>query len=166
MDFIQIVFIAMLMFSIVSIFLSIPGNFIVFLNTLIYGVVTHFDNLSLSFMLLIFVVAVLIELLEYFIIAFGARKYGASRLGVIGAIIGGIGGSISGFFFSPVLGAIFGGLIGVVVGTMAVELLRGKRMREVLNATYGALLGRVGGLSVKAIGTVTLVVIVANQIFF
>lgn len=166
MDFIQILFIAMLAFSIVSIFLSIPGNFIVFLNTLFYGVFTNFDNLSFSFLLIIFIIAVLIELLEYLIIAFGARKYGASKLGVVAAIIGGIGGSISGFFFSPVLGAIIGGFIGVMAGTMAIELLRGKNIREVLYATYGALLGRVGGLSVKAIGTVTLVVIVANRILF
>ncbi len=166
MDFIQIVFIAMLAFSIVSIFLSIPGNFIVFLNTLFYGVFTDFDKLSFSFLLIIFIIAVLIELLEYLIIAFGARKYGASKLGVVAAIIGGIGGSISGFFFSPVLGAIIGGFIGVMAGTMTIELLRGKNIREVLYATYGALLGRVGGLSVKAIGTVTLVVIVANRILF
>jgi uncharacterized protein YqgC (DUF456 family) len=166
MDFIQILFIAMLAFSIVSIFLSIPGNFIVFLNTLLYGVVTDFDNLSFSFLLIVFIIAILIELLEYLIIAFGARKYGASKLGVVGAIIGGIGGSISGFFFSPVLGAIIGGFIGVMVGTIAIEFLRGKYLREALYATYGALLGRVGGLTVKAIGTVTLVVIVANRILF
>jgi uncharacterized protein YqgC (DUF456 family) len=166
MDFVQIVFITMLAFSIVSIFLSIPGNFIVFLNTLLYGIFTNFDNLPFSFILIIFIIAVLIELLEYLIIAFGARKYGTSRFGVVGAIIGGIGGSISGFFFSPVAGAIIGGFIGVMVGTMAIELLRGKQIREVLYATYGAILGRVGGLSVKAIGTVTLVVIVANKIFF
>lgn len=166
MDFIQILFIAMLVFSIVSIFLSIPGNFIVFLNTFLYGAITNFDHLSFSFFLIIFIAAVLIELLEYLIIVFGARKYGASKLGVIGAIIGGIGGSISGFFFSPVVGAIIGGLFGVMIGTMTVELLRGKQIREALYATYGALLGRVGGLSVKAIGTVTLVVIVANKILF
>jgi uncharacterized protein YqgC (DUF456 family) len=166
MDFIQIFFIAMLAFSIGSIFLSIPGNFIVFLNTLLYGVITNFDKLSFTFLLIIFIIAILVELLEYLIIAFGARKYGASKLGVIGAIIGGIGGGISGFFFSPVLGAIIGGFIGVMIGTMAIELLRGKNIREVLYATYGALLGRVGGLTVKAIGTVTLVVIVANRVLF
>jgi len=166
MDFIQILFITMLAFSIVSIFLSIPGNFIVFLNTLLYGVVTDFNNLSFSFFLVIFIIAVLIELLEYLIIAFGARKYGTSKLGVVGAILGGIGGGISGFFFSPVVGAIIGGFVGVMAGTMTIELLRGKQIREILYATYGALLGRVGGLSVKTIGTVTLVIIVVNRILF
>jgi uncharacterized protein YqgC (DUF456 family) len=166
MDFIQIVFVAMLLFSIVSIFLSIPGNFIVFLNTLFYGIATDFYNLSFSFFLIVFIVAVSVEFLEYLIIAFGARKYGASKLGVVAAIAGGIGGSISGFFFSPVLGAIIGGFVGVMFGTMVIELIRGKAVRDAMYATYGALLGRVGGLSIKAIGTVTLVVIVANKIFF
>ena len=166
MDVIQIFFITMLGFSIVSIFLSIPGNFVVFLNTLLYGIATSFENMSFSFFLLIFILAITIELLEYLIIAFGARKYGASKLGVVAAILGGIGGSISGFFFSPVVGAIIGGFAGVIAGTMFIELVRGKHVREAMQATFGALLGRVGGLSVKAIGTVTLVVIVANQVLF
>jgi uncharacterized protein YqgC (DUF456 family) len=166
MDIIQIFFVAMLAFSIVSNFLSIPGNFVVFLNTLLYGIATNFENMTFSFLLLIFILAVAIELLEYLIIAFGARKHGASKLGVVVAIIGGIGGSISGFFFSPVLGAIVGGLIGFITGTMTIELLRGKHIREALQATMGALLGRVGGLSVKVIGTITLVVIVMNRLIF
>jgi len=61
MDFIQILFIAMLAFSIVSIFLSIPGNFIVFLNTLLYGVITDFDNLSFSFLLILFIIAIIVD---------------------------------------------------------------------------------------------------------
>jgi uncharacterized protein YqgC (DUF456 family) len=166
MDIIEIFFLAMLAFSIVSNFVGIPGNFVVFLNTLLYGIATNFQNITFSFLLLIFVVAVIIEFLEYLIIAFGARKYGASRLGVVAAIFGGIGGSISGFFFSPVLGAILGGFIGVIIGTLTIELFRGKHIREALQATLGAILGRVGGLSVKAIGTVTLVVIVTNHLFF
>ncbi|MBN2366417.1 MAG: DUF456 domain-containing protein [Calditrichaeota bacterium] len=165
MDILEIFFITILGFSIVSNFLSIPGNFIIFLNTVWYGIATDFNEFSFSFLITLFIVAFTVELLEYFIIAFGARKYGASRLGVVGAILGGIGGGISGFFFSPVFGALVGGFAGVIVGTLTIELLRGKNIREAGNATLGALLGRVGGLTVKAIGSVTMVFIVANKMF-
>ena len=166
MDIIQIFFLAMLAFSIVSIFFSIPGNFVVFLNTLLYGIATNFENMTFWFLVLIFFLALVIELMEYLIIAFGARQFGASKLGVVMAIFGGIIGSISGFSFSPVLGALLGGFLGVILGTLVIELVRGRHITEALKATQGALLGRVGGLSIKAIGTVTLVVIVAHRLLF
>ncbi len=165
MDILEIFFIAILGFSIVSNFLSIPGNFIIFLNSVWYGIATNFNQFSFSFLITLFIVAVAVELLEYFVIAFGARKYGASRLGVVGAILGGIGGGVSGFFFSPVFGAMVGGFAGVIVGTLSVEMLRGKHVREAAHATVGAILGRVGGLTIKAIGTVTMIFIVANKMF-
>ncbi len=166
MDLLEIFFIAVLLFSIASNFLSIPGNFIIFLNTLWYSIATNFDNIGISFLITLLIIAIFVEFIEYLIIAFGARRYGATKLGVIAAILGGIGGSISGFFFSPVLGAIIGGFIGITIGTMSIEVMRGKNVRDAFYATFGAVLGRVGGLSVKAIGSVTMVVIVANRLFF
>ena len=165
MDLLEIFFIAVLLFSIASNFLSIPGNFIIFLNTLWYSIATNFNQIGISFLITLLIIAIFVEFLEYLVIAFGARRYGATKLGVIAAILGGIGGSISGFFFSPVLGAIIGGFIGVIIGTMTIEIMRGKNVNDALYATFGAIIGRVGGLSVKAIGSVTMVVIVANRLF-
>ncbi len=165
MDLLEIFFIAVLLFSIASNFLSIPGNFIIFLNTLWYSIATNFSQIGISFLITLLIIAIFVEFLEYLVIAFGARRYGATKLGVIAAILGGIGGSISGFFFSPVLGAIIGGFIGVIIGTMTIEIMRGKNVYDALYATFGAIIGRVGGLSVKAIGSVTMVVIVANRLF-
>lgn len=166
MNILEILFILILGFSIVSNFFSIPGNFLVVLNAGWYGLATGFHKYSLSFLLVLLVIAVTVELLEYFIIAFGARKYGASKLGIVSGILTGIVGSISGFFVSPILGAIIGGFLGVIVGTATVELIRGENIREALRATYGALLGRLGGLTVKAIGSLTMVVLVASKIAF
>lgn len=166
MEVLQIFFGVILLFSIISNFLSIPGNFIIFLNVAWYSLVTNSDKLSFSFLLTLFVIAVAIELVEYLIIAFGARRFGASKLGVVAAILGGISGSISGFFFSPVMGAIIGGFIGVILGTLSIEMIRGRSIRESVNATFGAVIGRVGGLTIKAIGSVTMVVLVASKILF
>ena len=166
MDVFQIFFLAILLLSVISNFLSIPGNFIILLNTIWYRIITGYDKFSISFILTLLIIAVIIEFLEYLIIAFGARRYGATKLGVIAAILGGVGGSISGFFISPVLGAIIGGFIGVIVGTLGIELIRGKSIRDSLYATFGAVLGRVGGLTIKAIGSLTMAVIVTNELFF
>lgn len=165
MEVLEVFFLVICAFSLVSNFLSIPGNFVIFLNAAWYGLATGFDNFPLNFLLTLFAVAVGVELLEYVVIAFGARRYGASRWGVVAAIIGGIVGSISGFFFSPILGAIIGGIVGVIVGTVSIELWRGKNIRESAYAAFGALLGRLGGLTIKAIGTVTMIVMIAHKLF-
>ncbi|GAB4376776.1 MAG: DUF456 family protein [Calditrichia bacterium] len=164
MDVVELIFVAILGFSIIANFFSIPGNFIIVFNAFWYGLVTGFDRFSFSFMLTLLIIAIGVELLEYIIIAFGARRYGATKLGTVAGILGGIAGSISGFFVSPVLGAIIGGFIGVILGTSLIEITRGRTLNEALNATYGALLGRLGGLTVKALGSLTMVVIVAMKI--
>jgi uncharacterized protein YqgC (DUF456 family) len=164
MEVLEIIFVAILGFSLISNFFSIPGNFIVVFDAGWYGLATGFDDFSLSLFLTLLVIAVAVELLEYFIIAFGARRYGATKMGAAAGILLGIGGSISGFFVSPLLGAIIGGFSGVIVGTLSIELLRGKNLREALHATYGAILGRVGGLTVKVLGSLIMVVIIASKV--
>ena len=166
MDLWEFLFIAILGFSIVANFFSIPGNFLIVFNTGWYGLATGFDRYSLSFFLTLLVIAIVVELLEYFIIAFGARKYGASKLGAVAGVLGGIAGSISGFFFSPVMGAIIGGFLGVIIGSLGLEMIRGRHLKDASKVAYGAILGRVGGLTVKALGSLVMVVIVTMQMFY
>jgi uncharacterized protein YqgC (DUF456 family) len=166
MDILEILFILILGFGLIGNFLSIPGNFVVAINSLWYGLATNFETINFSFILTLILIAAFIEFIEYLIIALGARRYGASRWGVVGAILGGISGGLSGFTFSPVFGAILGGLIGVIIGTMLLELLiKKKNIREAFHAMLGALIGKVGGLTIKVIGTLAMVVIVGYKIF-
>lgn len=166
MTILEVIFFATLLIGVVANFFSLPGNFFVVLNAGWYGLVTGFNHFSSKFLLTLLLIALLVELLEYFIIAFGARRFGASRSAAIAGAIGGLLGSISGFFVSPVLGAVIGGFSGVIVGTIVLELLNGGNLSKALRATYGALLGRLGGLTVKVIGTVTMVVIVLVRMHF
>ncbi len=164
MDVLDILFLLVLGLGIVSNFLSIPGNLVVFFDSLWYALVSSHHHFSTTFLITLFVVALIVELLEYLIIAFGARRFGASKLGSAAAVIGGIVGSISGIFVSPVLGAIVGGFAGVIVGTLGIELVRGKKFKESWHATLGALLGRMGGLTVKLVGTVVMATMVMMNV--
>ena len=164
MNVLDILFLAILGIGIVANFLSIPGNFIILFDSFWYGLVNGYDRFSTAFLLTLLIVALAIEFLEYLIIAFGARRFGASKLGCVAAVVGGIIGSISGFCFSPVMGAIVGGFLGVIIGTFGIEILRGKNVRESFHATLGAILGRVGGLTVKVIGTMAMAVMVLTHL--
>jgi uncharacterized protein YqgC (DUF456 family) len=166
MDIVDILFLLILTFGLLSNFLSIPGNFVVAFNALWYGLATNFETITFSFFITLIIIAAAIEFVEYLIIALGAKRYGASRWGVVGAILGGIIGGLSGFTFSPIFGAIIGGFFGVIMGTMLLELIIKKRNFDAAyHAMLGALIGKVGGLTVKVIGTLTMAVVVGYKVF-
>lgn len=67
----------------------------------------------------------------------GARAFGASLFGVIGALVG----LFVGFFLAGPIGILIGPLLGAVLA----ELARGRELREALRSGVGALLGYVFG---------------------
>jgi uncharacterized protein YqgC (DUF456 family) len=68
---------------------------------------------------------------------FGAKRFGATRWGAFGAMIG----AIAGLFF-PFPGLI----VGPVVGAIAGELVAGKRLVSAGRAGWGTLLGNLAGM--------------------
>jgi len=152
----EIALISIVTASTIANFFGIPGNVLIALGSLFYAISTGFSEFSFGFVLTIFGVMLLFEFLEFLLISFSAQKHGSSRWGVAGAIVGGVLGAISGAFFTPVMGGIIGSFIGVFLGTFIVEFTRTPNIKNCLKAAYGAFLGRIGGLSVKIIGAVTL----------
>ncbi len=68
---------------------------------------------------------------------FGARRFGATRWGMFGAVVG----AIVGLFFG-----LPGLLLGPVLGALAGEIIGGKRLVAAGRAGWGALLGNVAAL--------------------
>lgn len=68
---------------------------------------------------------------------FGAKRFGATKWGAFGAIIG----AIAGLFF-PFPGLI----VGPIVGAFAGELVAGKRLVKAGRAGWGTLLGNLAGM--------------------
>ena len=71
---------------------------------------------------------------------FGAKLFGATRWGTVGAIAG----ALVGIFFG-----LIGLLCGPVVGAILGELIAGKRMIDAGRAGWGSLLGNMGALVAK-----------------
>jgi hypothetical protein len=99
-------------------------------------------------------------LLDYFASMYGAKRFGATWRGVLGAFIGGL----IGLFFS-----IPGIIIGPFLGALVFELLGGyefdKASRAGLGATLGVFAGVIGKciVSVVMIGVFTVDVIVRSS---
>jgi uncharacterized protein YqgC (DUF456 family) len=68
---------------------------------------------------------------------FGAKYFGATKLGMFGAALG----AIIGIFFG-IIGLFVGPVIGAIVG----EFVAGKRMIDAGRAGWGSLLGNLGGM--------------------
>ena len=79
---------------------------------------------------------------------FGAKRFGATRWGVIGAVIGGIAGLFTGFITLLVLP-----IVGAVVG----ELIGGKQLVAAGKAGWGTLLGNLAGMVGKFMVAVAMI---------
>jgi len=160
-----IAFIAVLLLGIISPFFGLPGTFIILADTLIYGLITRFQTITVWFLLLLLGLAVVGEIFEFFSNIFGAKHYGASRLGLFGAFLGGIVGIFIGNSLLPVLGSLVGGLVGAFVGAFFFELFRKEGAKRAVTAGLGAFLGRVAAISVKVFITIIMAVLILTKVF-
>jgi uncharacterized protein YqgC (DUF456 family) len=89
---------------------------------------------------IVLAVIVLATALDYVVPAMGAKKFGASKLGVRMSVVG----MLVGFVFPP-----WGLFIGAAVGAILGELMAGKRDRRAIKAAVGVLAGTVAGTMLK-----------------
>jgi len=105
----------------------------------------HFSkNIQFSNQFLIFwgVVVVLIQIIDFYIPAWGTKKYGGSKFGIWGSIIG----MTIGIFFG-IWGIIFGPFLGAVLG----EMIHGKDTSSVLRAGWGSFVGFLSGILINVV---------------
>ncbi len=150
-------FIIVALAGLFSIILGFPGNFIIFAGSLFYGWYCDFKGITLEVLLLLLILAISAEVLEFIIGIAGSRKHKSSNRAIIGSIMGGIVGAI---FGAPILfgaGAILGAFIGAFLGAFIVELVGSKGFDQALQSGWGAFLGRVGGTITKGIIGITMI---------
>jgi len=122
----------------------IPDLPLIWGGVLLYALGTGFGEISLTTVLLLGLLSASTFLIDYLSTVLGAKRYGASKKGIAGAIVGGIVGLV---LFPP-----FGFLIGAVVGTVFAEIyLAGRTSKEAIRASKGAVVGLLVGLLAKVI---------------
>ncbi len=86
-----------------------------------------------SFIGVTFFIVLIITILDYLIPAVGTKKFGGSKYGTIGAVVGVIAG-----FFLPIPGGI---IVGAFAGAFIGEYLKNNDAAQALKAAFGALIG-------------------------
>lgn len=148
-----IIGIAFILLALIGCFLPIlPGPPLAFISLLLLQIGPEIP-FSWKFMIFIGVVVVIVTALDYIVPALGAKKWGGSRYGILGAFAGIIVGL---FFFPP-----FGFIVFPMLGAMAGELMRGANTKMAFKAAVGTLVGLLLGSIMK----LSVVLVIAYYFF-
>lgn len=121
----------------------LPGVSLAWLGLFIYAAFTHFKDISLLAILVFLGLAIISTILDLIIPSLGAKKYKASKWGIIGAFLG----SLLGVAFFNLPGAIIGPFLGALIG----ELLAQRTLKQATQSAFGAFLGFITGVLIKTI---------------
>ena len=129
----------------------LPGTTIILAAAIIHRLMLGADK-SIGWKTI--VVLVLLTILSYVFdflgSYFGAKYFGATKWGALGAIFG----ALVGLFFG-----IIGLFVGPVIGAVAGEFIAGKRMIDAGRAGWGSLLGNLGATLGKLIIALAMITI-------
>ena len=148
MDSALIIFGVFLIFvGLIGSFVSvIPGPITAWIGLLILHQ-TSFVSLDFTFLVITFSIAIGVIFIDYYIPIIGAKKFGGTKSGIIGATIG----LFIGLIFIGPLGVFLGTFLGALVG----ELIKNpKDKRTAFKSATGSLIGFLTGVLLKLSVTV------------
>jgi len=127
----------------------IPDLPLIWLGIAVYAIFTKFTVISWQLLLILFILAGVVFALDFWIGIAGAKVSGASRYGVMGAILG----MLAGIFIGGIFGMFFGAFAGVFIG----ELIAGKNQKQAIRAGLGTIMGFMAGRFLKLVTAVIMV---------
>jgi uncharacterized protein YqgC (DUF456 family) len=129
---------------------ALPGIILNYLTLILLYINRGEGEIGLSALITFGLLTLLVTLLDYILPLVGAKKFGASRTGIIFAAIG----MITGIIFFPPSNIFFGLLIGAFVG----ELIAGKNQSQAFKAGFVTFLGILTSMVVKLMLAVVMTV--------
>ncbi|MGO4221955.1 DUF456 domain-containing protein [Lysobacter sp. TAF61] len=119
---------------------ALPGLPLVFGGMLLAAWAGDFREVGSVPLVILGVLTVLSLGIDLLATSIGAKRVGASRLAVVGAVLG----TFAGLFFGPV-----GLFAGPFVGALGGELIHGREVRKAAKVGFGTWLGIVFGVVLK-----------------
>jgi len=158
-------FLLVLFAGIFSIVLGMPGTVIILIDAILYALFTGFDKIGLKVLIILLVISLLAEALDFALGIAGAARYGTSGKGIWASLIGGVIGAIVMtpvlFGFGTIMGCFFGGFAGILI----VELIHQGQLKPALRAGYGVMLGKFSGMLVKGFFALVMITITLTSIY-
>ncbi|HSW57563.1 MAG TPA: DUF456 domain-containing protein [Dehalococcoidales bacterium] len=121
----------------------IPGVPLAWLGLFIYAIGTGFERISIFTTVVFFILTLLTLVLDLISPMLGAKKYRASKWGIIGATLG----LPAGILFLGFWGIILGPFIGALLG----ELISRRKGSLAFKSAFGTVIGFLAGTLVKIV---------------
>lgn len=122
----------------------LPGPPLAYIGLLMLQLLNE-PAFTTRFLLIWAAITAFVTFLDYVIPVYGTKKFGGSKRGVWGSVIG----LIIGIFFFPPFGIIIGPLLGALAG----ELSAGKASSVAIRSAIGSFVGFLAGTLIKLIAT-------------
>lgn len=122
----------------------IPGPPLSYIGLLLLHFTSRYQ-FSTSFLIIWGIITVVVYVIDYLIPVWGTKRFGGSKRGVWGSLIG----LVIGLFFFPPFGIIIGPFLGAVIG----ELTAGKDHGSALKSGFGSFMGFLLGTLLKLIAS-------------
>lgn len=140
--------------------LGLPGNWLLLAAATLYAWGEDFTRLSLEWLALLALLAVVGEVLEALAAAWGARRQQAAAGTMVAAVCGGLAGGLAGSAFGLVLGALAGSFAGAAAAALAMEYWRGGDWRRARQVAWSVVFAKTWGQFAKtALGLVMVLLV-------
>lgn len=119
---------------------ALPGPMLVFAGLLLAAWADGFTKVGPFALIILGLITAATHVVDFYLTAQGAKRFGASRRAALGAAIG----VFAGLFFG-IPGMLIGPFVGAVIGEYTVQ----RQLRPAGRAGFGAWLGLILGMAVK-----------------
>lgn len=138
---------------------GLPGVGLVFGGILLYALYFGVESVGMTTLIFLGAATALSFVLDLLASLYGAARFGATRSGIIGSVVGGV----VGFFVLSLPGLFLGMFLGAVAGEY---FLAKKNKEEALKVGLGSVLGFLAGTLLKLLLGLVLVFVFAAKIWF
>jgi len=134
----------------------LPGPLTSWFGLFILNLISSIE-IENTLLIITFIIAVTIFILDSLIPIYGSKYFGATKYGIIGASIGLVIGILTPIPFGILIGPIMGALIG--------ELLFNKDLKKSIKSSIGVLIGFVASSFIKFVTCVIYLIIYIVQLW-
>lgn len=140
--------VAIIAVGLIMIPFGLPGTLVIFCGALGYKLLVPTGGVGWPTVVIIGLMMIVAEALEWVLTARFTKKYGGSRRAGWGAVIGGMVGAFMGVPV-PVVGSVIGAFVGAFIGAFVFEYSRAGEHGTATKVAWGALIGRVTAAAMK-----------------
>lgn len=135
----------------------IPSIPLIWIGAFLYALFTHFEKITWMVLLIFALLTIFSIVLENLGNVYGAKRFGATKWGIIGSVIGtGVG-----FYMGGPIGLI----LGPIAGTIIFEVVGGMGYKGALKSGFGNFVGFLGGSVIKIVIGLAMIIIFIWKVF-